>query len=181
MPEVRILPWQGLVLVGAGALAGLVKPYSLPAMLAERRWRAIGIAAAIAVITVPVLPWALFIDQLSNVEAALTAQAYSTSAWGNPLLMLLVAVSLVALGPRLGLLLAVPGLWPNPQIHYSVFSARAGVDSAFLALVLAIPRAAPLGIVIYAVALRVAPWASRRLAASRFHPGNGDRGSIWGS
>jgi hypothetical protein len=82
--------------------------------------------------------------------------------------MLAVVVALVLLGPRLGLLLTAPSLWPYSQLHYSIFSARAGASSAFLALVLAIPHAAPYGVIVYAAAVRLMPAASarfRRVAA----------------
>lgn len=160
----------GLIVVGGGAVAALAKPYSIPAMMAEHRWRAIGLAGMVSVITIPLLPWGQFMGELGSVEASLSAHALNVSAWGTPPLMLAVGVSLVALGPRLGLLLAVPGLWPSAQVHYAIFSARAGIDSAFLALILAIPRAAPFGIVIYAVAVRAAPWVKQRTVGRRVGP-----------
>ena len=44
----------------------------------------------------------------------------------------------------------MPTLWPNAQLHYSVFSARAGADSAALAVALAAPGYTAQLVVVYA-------------------------------
>jgi hypothetical protein len=160
----------GLVMIGGGVIAVAAKPYAIPALAGERRWRSLAAGAIIGLVTVPVLPWGSFMDQIGDVGAALNAQSSAMSAWGTPVLMVVVAASLLALGPRLGLLLATPALWPSAQLHYSLFSARAGVDSAFLGLVLAIPRAAPFGVVAYALATKLLPVVAARYRAVREGP-----------
>jgi hypothetical protein len=152
----------GLIVVGGGAIAAIAKPYTVPAMLGEGRLRALVGAAAIAAITLPVLPWGSFFARFDDIQRNLITQGVGMSAWGNAPLMLAVVVALVLLGPRLGLLLTAPSLWPYSQLHYSIFSARAGASSAFLALVLAIPHAAPYGVIVYAAAVRLMPAASAR-------------------
>ena len=147
----------GLILVGGGAVAAVTKPYSVPALLADRRWLALGAGAGILATTALLLPWGRFLGGIDVVTATLDAQALRLSAWGNPPLMLASGLALIALGPRLGLRLATPVLSPSSQLHYSIFSAEAGAKSAFLALALAVPGAAPYGVVAYAVGTRLLP------------------------
>jgi hypothetical protein len=140
----------GLVLVGGAWLTAFVKPYSVPAILADGRWRQVLVAAALGVGSLLVLPWAMFVAQLPAVRDALEAQAPDLNAWGNPVLMVLVVVALAVLGIRTALRLVVPTLWPSGQLHYSVFSARAGADSAALAVALAAPALTAQLVVVYA-------------------------------
>jgi hypothetical protein len=136
--------------VGGAWLTAFVKPYSIPAILADGRWRQVLVAAALGVASLLVLPWGMFVAQLPAVRDALEAQAPDLNAWGNPVLMVLVVVALAVLGIRTALRLVVPTLWPNGQLHYSVFSARAGADSAALAAALAAPALTAQLVVVYA-------------------------------
>ena len=145
----------GLVLVGGAWFTSLVKPYSIPAILADGRWRSVLVAAGLGVASLVVLPWGLFIAELPAVRAALEAQAPDLNAWGNPVLMVLVVLALAVLGIRTALRLVVPTLLPNAQLHYSVFSARAGADSAALALALATPGYTAQLVVVYAAVVLV--------------------------
>ena len=145
----------GLAVLGGGALAAMSKPYSVPALMADRQWRALGVAAVAVVVTLPFLPWGLFLTQLGAVQEAFATQSRNVSAAGNLPLMVAAALALVSLGPRLGLRLAVPALWPGAQLHYSMFSSKAAAASAFLALALSVPGFAAIGIVMYAIFVRV--------------------------
>ena len=150
----------GLVLVGGAWFTALVKPYSIPSILADGRWRAVLVAAAAGVASLIVLPWRLFVSQLPVVQATLDSQAPDLNAWGQPVLMVLVVAAFIVLGLPTALRLVVPTLWPSAQLHYSVFSARAGADSAALAVALAAPGYTAQLVVVYAaivLARRLAP------------------------
>jgi hypothetical protein len=147
----------GLVVAGGGAIAALAKPYSIPTLIADGRWRVLAFAGVIGLITIPLLPWGLFFSQLDAVRDAFASYSRNVSTWGDPVAMAVVAVALVSLGPVLGLRLLVPGLWPGAQLHYLVFSTQAGADSAFLAVALSAPGLAPLGIVLFAAWIHLRP------------------------
>ena len=159
----------GLVVVSGGAIAAMTKPYSIPSLIADRRWAALAIAAFAVVVTIPILPWAQFFAQLPEIQQALADQSRDVSAWGQPVLMVLVVAALISLGPRTALRLVTPTLWPNAQLHYSVFSARAGAESAALAVALAFPGYTAQLVIVYATVigvLRVAQAMARSRAGS---------------
>lgn len=123
-PEVLVL---GLLVAG-GALSGLaaiIKPYAGFALLAERRWRAIGVAIAAVVLTAPFLPWAQFVSELPKIGANLVRQSQGESTFGDPLLMGVAVVALLRLGVRRALWLATPLLWPSAQPGYRLMSVPA--------------------------------------------------------
>lgn len=159
----------GLIVVGWGAVAAMAKPYSVPAMLADGHWRAVLVGAAVAAASVPLLPWGLFFTQLDAVQEAFATYSLHVSVWGDPVLMVVVGIALVTLGRRLGFRLVVPSLWPGAQLHYLTFSASVGAESAFLGLALAFPKAAPIGIILFAIWLRLRPVVNR--AVERMHSG----------
>jgi hypothetical protein len=137
-----------LVVLSAGSIAVVTKPYSLPAVLAERRF--------LALASLVILPWAMYLDQLPAVLATLHAQSRDVTAWGDPVLMVLVVAALISLGLAQALRLIVPAIWPNAQLHYFVFSTEAAAGSAAFALALATPGlTAQLIVVIAAVRLVV--------------------------
>lgn len=158
----------GLLLVGGGAVTALVKPYAIPAMIGEWRWRAATIALILGLVTIPFLPWSRFFGELSTINATLVGQTYGGTAWGNLLGMVIVTIALVSLGPRLGSGLVTPTLWPSAQLHYSVFSMGYARDSAILALALAVPVPgfAAAGVIVYAIFARVL-LLSRRVGRSQ--------------
>jgi hypothetical protein len=135
-PEVLLL---ALIVLGGplGGLAPLVKPYFGPALLAERRWRAIALGIAAFVLTFPVLPWFAFIERLPGITATLARQSIGDSTFGQPIWMLVAIVALVSLGLRRGLWLAMPLLWPSAQPFYKVACVPA--ISPLLAVFWAIP------------------------------------------
>jgi hypothetical protein len=152
----------GAMVIGGAWLAALAKPYSIPSILADGHWRAVAVAGLLVLATFLVLPWGLFISQLPAIQAALAAQSRDVSAWGQPVLMVLVAIALASLGVRTALRLVVPTLWPSAQLHYSVFSARAGAESAALAVALATPGLTAQLVVVYAVVIAARRWAGGR-------------------
>lgn len=141
-----------LVFAGWGAVAAIAKPYSIPALLSEGRWRALGVAAAVFILTVPVLPWGQFLESRAVIEGTFSEWARPTSAWGNPLMMAGTAVALVLLGLRRGLALLTPALLAQ-QPHYSLFSLGAISTSTILMIALARPNPhwAAAGVMLYAL------------------------------
>jgi hypothetical protein len=153
-PEVLLLA----LLVLGGPLAGLaplVKPYFGPALLAERRWRAIALGLAALVVTIPILPWAQFVREFSTIEATAAAQSIGDSVFGEPVLMLIAVVALASLGPRRALWLAMPLLWPGrgqPFYKVACLPAMSPLLAVFWAI--PIPGFTLLGVVTLAAADR---------------------------
>jgi hypothetical protein len=156
-PEVLVLAL--LVLGGPlSGLAAIIKPYAAFALLAERRWQAMGVAVAAVVVTAPFLPWTRFLDELSTISANLSRQAQGDSAFGNPLLMLVAFAALARIGLRRALWLATPVLWPYAQVIYRVGSIPALSPLIAACWALPIPGSALAGIVLEAVALQIGHW-----------------------
>jgi hypothetical protein len=135
-PEMLVL-W--LIVLGGplSGLAVLVKPYAGVALLAERRWRAILLAAAALLVTAPFLPWAQFVQELPHIGTSLLVQNTGDPVLETPLLVPLAIVALAWIGVRRGLWLAVPLLWPYAQPTYKVMTVPA--LSPVIALFWAIP------------------------------------------
>lgn len=137
----------GAVILGAGSLAAVTKPYAVPGMLAERRYRAVAVGVLILFATFAVLPWGTFFARLPSISASLASQ---TLAQPTPAaLVVTVAIALVSLRQR-GLSLLTPALWPSPQPHYALFSLDVIRTSRVLAIGFAIPGATPIVILLYA-------------------------------
>jgi hypothetical protein len=136
-------------------LAALVKPYGGLALLAERRWAAIGIGLLVLVATLPILPWARFVSELPQIGATIARQAHGDSTFGDPLLMVVAVVALGSLGLRRALWLATPLLWPYAQPTYKVMtvSQLSPLLATFWAL--PIPGATLAGVIVEAVLLMV--------------------------
>src|SRR4051794_11113630 len=143
---------------GAGAVAAVTKPYSLPWLIADRRWYAIATGLMVALATLPILPWALFLSEFSAISTTLESQSRHLSAWGAPILMVLTGTAVLTL-PRREWSLATPGLWPATQLHYAGFAVQVAAKSPILAFGLAIPIAGviPVSILAYAVWCRLSP------------------------
>ena len=154
-PEVALV---ALLLFGGvlGGLSPLVKPYMGLALVAERRWRAIVVGVVAFLVTLPFLPWPRFIAELPTISATLTQQAHGDGVFGEPVLMVLAALALLALGPRLALWLATPLLWPSVQPSYKIMTlpVLTPLVAAFWAL--PIPGSTLAGVVVQAVVVQVA-------------------------
>lgn len=162
-PEVLVLA----LLVTGGPLSGVsavIKPYAGLALVAERRWTAIGVAIAVVVVSAPFLPWPLFLSELPAISANIVRQAAGDSTFGNPLLMAIAAISLGALGLRRGLWLITPVLWPYAQWGYKTVSvpALSPIIAAFWAL--PVPGFTLVGLAIEAILIQV----QRRRKLSRW-------------
>jgi hypothetical protein len=153
-PEVLVLA----LLLTTGPISGLaavIKPYAGFPLLAERRWRAIAVTVAVVVVTVPILPWARFFQELPQISANLARQAMGDSTFGNPVLMVVAAVALARLGIRRGLWLATPVLWPSAQPGYRVLSMPAMSPMIAACWALPIPGMTLVGIVLEAIAVEI--------------------------
>jgi hypothetical protein len=128
-----------MLLVGgpASGLIALVKPYAALPLVGERRWTAIAIALAVGLITVPILPWSLFLEQLPEIGRRIVTQANGDSVFPDPIWMLLALVSLGVLGFRRACWLAVPVVWPYAQSMYKLMTVPQ--LSPFMAAIWALP------------------------------------------
>jgi hypothetical protein len=139
-PEVLVLALltlRGRIGGPLSGLAAIVKPYAVGALAAERRWLAFAVAAAVFLATALFLPWALFFDELPAIGRVVAEQSHGDSVFGDPLLMLVAGLALLALGPRRALWLATPVLWPSAQPIYKVGAVPA--MSRLLAIFWAVP------------------------------------------
>ena len=148
-PDLALL---GALVLGGGALTAIAKPYAIPAMLGEARWRALLAAVAVGIGTAPILPWARFISDWPQISQALTTQSIGIQL--SPVMELVVLVALVSLG-RLGVLMATPALWPKAQMHYAMFSLEAARSSRILTLAMSFPATAFIGVLVVATISQV--------------------------
>jgi hypothetical protein len=148
-PEILVL--TALVVGGATAgIAAFIKPYAAAALLAERNIRGIVAAAALSVTSLLLLPWARFFAELPLINGNLARQARGDSTFGEPVLMVVAVVALIALGWRRGLWLSVPVLWPYAQPIYKTMTVPALSPLVAIFWALPIPGATLLGLVIEA-------------------------------
>ena len=151
------------------ALAGAIKLYGLVPPILGRRWRDVAIALVVLSVTLPILPWGLWVEHRFGFDAA-TSLTWNGSAWRFPLLMPIAVVALVALRHRGGEWLAIPALWPGTQFFYHVFALPVLRDKPWLAALLAVPAPllAPIAVIAYAaLSQRPAPvWIGSMRSAS---------------
>ena len=145
-PEPLVLGFLLLRSPAAG-LAAVIKPYAALPLLAGWRWRALLLAAAVVLLTTPVLPWRLFLDDLPRISENLARQSLGDGVINSPILAGLAVISLLLVGWRRGLWLATPLLWPNPQPIYKVASIPAMSPLLATLWALPIPGATLLGII----------------------------------
>jgi hypothetical protein len=154
-PEVLVL-WLVVATGRMSGLAAFIKPYAIFALIAERRLAALVVLAAAVVATIPILPWARFIAELTMIQQTLAIQANGDSVFGMPL-MVVGAVALASLGWRRALWLATPVLWPNAQFIYKLGSIPQLSPIIALCWALPIPGATLAGVVIEALLLELRP------------------------
>ena len=161
------LALAALLVAGGGWVAALAKPYSIPALLAHRRWRQLFWGMVAGVVTIPFLPWIQFFESREIILDSFARFAGNpVSAVGHPLLIVAVTIALVSLGWRRGWSLTTPGLLAQ-QPHYLVFSLGTIARSRLLilAMTIPIPHSAAIGVIAYAALVHVQSW--RRLKSTR--------------
>jgi hypothetical protein len=155
------------LLVGAGTLgagvAVVLKAYAVLPLALLGRWRSLLIAAAIFVMTAPILPWAQFLAGYGQISTALVNQAWGgeTSVLAGPLATAGGALGLVLLGRERAAWLAVPVLWPATQLHYTVLALPAMTPYLAAFGAVNVPGAFGFGVMTYAL------WARRDLLSYR--------------
>jgi hypothetical protein len=143
----------------ASTLAVGLKLYAVGALIT--RPRLLAIAAIALVVTLPLLPWRMYIDDGLGVGIHL-ATAWNGSAWRFPILLLPPTLLGLWILRRDGAeWYAVPAAWPATQFYYVSMVLPAVIRRPILAAILAtpIPLLAPL-VVIGLAARKV--WDARR-------------------
>lgn len=159
-PETLIL-WVlvlGLTADPHGLLSGVaatVKPYVGFALLAERRWAAIALGIVLVTFSLPFLPWARFLAELPEISANLARQNVGDSTFGQPVLIPIALVALLSLGPRRGLWLATPLVWPFAQPIYKIMTVPQLSRVMALVWALSFPGATLLGIILEAALIGI--------------------------
>jgi hypothetical protein len=156
-PQVFVVP---LLLAGAGPIATFVKVYAAVPALILFRWRTLLVSAAIIAVTIPFLPWGLFLERWPAVNAALASQSAGggLSAMADPWLLPVAFLGAVALGRRAAAWWAVPVFWPFTQWYYSAMILPVATPIAAIALSMPVRGATTVAIVVAAVEV----WLARR-------------------
>jgi len=157
-----------LLLVGspiASALAAGLKLYAIVPLVA--RWKDLLVAVVFLAITLPIVPWQLWIDQGFGVGSHLQT-AWNGSAWRVPPLIPVVLVALWLLRRDGAEWFAVPALFPATQFYYVGMATPAIRGRALVAAALALP--APLIAPLVVIVLAAWPWVQRRRRPSEANP-----------
>lgn len=156
-PQLFLVP---LLLGPVGWLAPIVKAYAVVPLVIQLRLRALGITAFFGLITLPLLPWGVFIDRLSNTTTLLSEQSQGgMSAWFFPVLVPFAVVALVLMGRQRASWWFIPALWPSTQWYYSLMAMP--VLTPVTAAVLAAPVQGGPAVAAIVAAIEVI-WLSRR-------------------
>ena len=124
-PDVALLAVLALNRGRLSWLAPLLKIYAFAPLVAERRFRHVSVAVGLLIATALVLPWQSWFVQLPTIATRLSSVSDTTSVYGNPILMGVGVIALLALGLRRAGWLSVPVLWPSTQPHYLAMSLPA--------------------------------------------------------
>ena len=133
----------------AAALAVGLKLYAgLPLI---GRWRDLIVAGIVLVVTVPFLPWQLYLEQGLGVGSHL-ASAWNGSAWRVPLLIPPTLLALWILRRRGAEWFVVPAVFPATQFYYVAMALPALVGRPLIAAALALPMIlmTPLVVIVFA-------------------------------
>ena len=161
-PQLFLVP---LLLGPVAWLAPIVKAYAVVPLIIQLRLRALLITAAIGVLTVPILPWGLFLGRLSETSTLLSEQSQGgMSAWFFPVLVPFAAIALIAMGRERASWWAIPALWPSTQWYYSLMAMPA--LTPLTAAILAAPIQGGPAVAAIVAALEIW-WRARRARARR--------------
>jgi len=135
----------------AAALATIVKLYAGLQLLF--RPRQLIAAGAVLAVTLPLLPWQLYLEEGLGVANHLTT-AWNGSAWRFPILVPPTLLGLWVLRHRGGEWLSIPAVFPATQFYYvsSVLPLVARRPKLAMALALPVPLMAPLVVGLLALA-----------------------------
>ncbi len=142
------------LLVAGGSIAASVavglKLYAAVPLLG--RWRDLLVASIALLVTLPLLPWQLYLDQGLGVGSHLQT-AWNGSAWRLPVLIPFVLAGLWVLRRRGAEWYAVPALFPATQFYYVAMALPAIGRNRWLAAALAFPMVLVVPIVVIILAL----------------------------
>jgi hypothetical protein len=141
-----------LLLAGGPAAAALAVGLKLYAGLPLiGRWRDLTVAGLVLVVTLPLLPWQLYLEQGLGVGSHL-ATAWNGSAWRVPLLIPPTLLALWILRRRGAEWFIVPAIFPATQFYYVAMALPALVGRPLIAAALALPMILMAPIVVIAFA-----------------------------
>ena len=122
-PQLFLVP---LLLGPVAWLAPIVKAYAVVPLVIQLRFRALLMTAVVLLVTIPILPWSLFLSRLSETTTLLSEQSQGgMSAWFFPVLVPFAAIALVAMGRERASWWTIPALWPSTQWYYSLMAMPA--------------------------------------------------------
>ena len=158
-----------LVLGGplAASLAVMLKLYAAVPLVF--RPRLLVIAGIVLIMTLPILPWQLYLQDGLGVSDHL-GSAWNGSAWRLPILIPPTLIGLWVLRRQGAEWLAVPALWPATQFYYVAMALPVAVKKPLFAAALALPMPVMTPIVVMVMAIQ-----SLRSPGGRGAPG-GHRG-----
>jgi hypothetical protein len=148
-----------LVLGGPIAAAAAVGLKLYTGLALAFRPRDLLVTAVLLVVTLPLVPWQLYLDQTAAISGHL-AGSWNGSAWRVPILVPFVVVALFVIRHRGAEWYAVGALWPGTQFYYVSMALPAIVKRPLIAAVLAVP--APLLTPLVVMALAVLEVRDRR-------------------
>jgi hypothetical protein len=142
-----------LVLGGSSAavIAVFFKLYAAVPLIAKPRTLVIVVIAL--VVTLPILPWQLYVEDGFGVSTHL-ANAWNGSAWRIPILIPPTLVALWILRRQGAEWLAVPAVWPATQFYYVAMAFPVAVRKPVVAAALALPLPLMTPVVVMLMAAR---------------------------
>lgn len=146
----------------AGALAVIVKLYAAVPLF--WRPRSLLIAGIFLAVTLPFLPWQLYLADGLGIGDHLST-AWNGSAWRDPILFLPpTLLGLWVLRRQGAEWLAVPAVWPATQFYYVAMAFPVVVKRPILAAALALPLPllTPIAVIVMAVQSLWHDWRERR-------------------
>ena len=157
-PHVFVAP---LLVAGLAPLAAMVKLYAGAVPSIRLDWKALVVTAAVLLVTLPFLPWGLFIERWPDVSRALNNQSAGggLSVWVTPLLVPVAVVAALLLGRERLAWWSIPVFWPFTQWYYSSIALPVLTPLAAVALSIPVPGATTFALVI---AVGEAYWNGRQ-------------------
>lgn len=156
-PQLFLVP---LLLGPVAWFAPIVKAYAIVPLLIQFRFRAIALTAILGLVTLPLLPWGLFLSRLAETSTLLSEQSQGgMSAWVFPVLVPFAAIALIVMGRERASWWAIPALWPSTQWYYSLMAMP--VVTPLTAAILAAPVQGGPAVAAVVAALEIW-WLARR-------------------
>jgi hypothetical protein len=155
-PQIFLVP---LLLGSAAWLAPIVKAYAVVPLIVQWRVSTLALTALIGLVTLPILPWALFLDHLSTTTTLLSEQSQGgMSAWIFPILVPFAALALIGMGRQRASWWVVPALWPSTQWYYSLMAMPALTPLTAVILAAPVQGSPAIGAIVAALEI----WYRRR-------------------